>query len=60
MNEKDRIALADAPFIAWVDYGLDGWHPWPYDTLAEAVAHEAYGSYKVITKRCQYEIAEKP
>lgn len=25
-------------FIVWFDFGYDGWHPYSYDTLEEAIA----------------------
>ncbi len=59
-SEKDRAAVESALYVAWVDYGCDGWHPYPYQTLAEAVAHDGYGSYKIVTKQCLYTIGELP
>jgi hypothetical protein len=58
MNEEDRVKLAQAKYIVWVDYYSDGWNPTPYETLAEALKHESYGSGKITTKPVIFRVEE--
>lgn len=53
-----REKNTDGPYIRWLDYGYEGWHPDSYDTLAEALEDDRYNSF-VITKAVQYEIKDK-
>ena len=41
--------LKDSKYIAWT-YSDYGWHPNGFDSLKEAIAHESYGSEKIITR----------
>lgn len=45
-------------YYVWVNHGYEGWSPHGYNTVEEAIAHEGYGSEKVITKIVDYEIKE--
>jgi len=46
-------------YIVWVNNGCDGWYPCEYDTLEEAVKHEAYGLEKIITTEVKYSIVKE-
>jgi hypothetical protein len=48
----------DQPYIVWVDYGYEGWHPTGFKTLKEAVEHKSYGSTSVITKKVEFSVTE--
>jgi len=38
-------------FIAWVNWGYDGWIPSGYDTIEDAQKHDSEGREKIITKK---------
>lgn len=46
-------------YIAWVDYGCEGWHMTEFDTLEECIKQESYGQNKIITKRVEFDITER-
>ena len=47
----DHDALYQAPYIVWVDYGVEGWRPRPAISWEDAVkdAMHGYSSPVVIT-----------
>jgi len=47
----------EGPYIVWFDYGYEGWRPYSYKTLREALETSKPYSY-IITKKCEYEIIE--
>jgi hypothetical protein len=53
------MAVKILNYTCWVNGGCEGWHPYEYDTLEEALKHESYGSEKCITRYVVYEIVEK-
>lgn len=50
---------ADGPVIRWDDYGYEGWKPYSYATLTEALADDRHGSRFVLTRRVDYVVAER-
>lgn len=46
-------------YIVWEDGGCEGWHPYSYNTLKEAVSHQGYCSHKIITKQVEFVVQEK-
>lgn len=50
---------AKGPFIRWLDFGYEGWHPHSFDTLKEAIEWTGYGHGHVITKLAAYDVVDK-
>lgn len=50
------------PFIVWVDYGShEGWSPWGFNTVAEAIAFIVSGDYggpTVLTRRMELQATD--
>lgn len=45
-------------YTVWVEYGCEGWHPYSYETLTEAIQHDSYGNKKRITIDVDWEIKD--
>lgn len=52
------IKDAEGPYIVWENLGYDGWHPYSFKTLKEALEKQKFSSEWVIAKLVVYEIIE--
>lgn len=50
--------LKSFPYLVWVDYGTEGWRPFPYKSLDAAVQHDGHGSAKIVTKPAQFVVID--
>lgn len=46
------------PFIKWLNFGYEGWKPYSYNSIKEALEAETYGNEFIITKVVNYEVSE--
>jgi hypothetical protein len=46
------------PIILWLNYGYEGWQPYGFNTIKEALEAEKYSTNCVITRRVTYEVTE--
>ncbi len=38
------------PYIVWINYGYDGWAPYDYETVEDALKHKASGDEWILTR----------
>ena len=48
----------DGPVILWLDYGYEGWKPYSFETVADALHVGKFGNDYVITRKATYEVKE--
>jgi hypothetical protein len=53
-----RNPSAEGPIILWLDYGYEGWKPYSFDSVADALHVSKFGNDFVITRRATYEVRE--
>jgi hypothetical protein len=46
------------PIILWLDYGYEGWQPYSFNTVKQALEANKFGSTFIITRKADYVIKE--
>ena len=53
-----QLTSFEGPYILWLDYGTEGYKPFSFQTLKEALESQKYSSGWIITKKVEYRVIE--